>query len=35
MKKCIFTLIGGIFTGIVLCLAAAKYLPLEDEELWF
>ncbi len=35
MNKSIITLIGGIVTGIVLCLAAAKYLPLEDEELWF
>ncbi len=36
MKKSIVILIGGIITGIALCLTAASIIPLEDEdEIWF
>lgn len=31
MKKNIFFLIGGIITGVTLCLTTAMLIPLDDE----
>ena len=32
MKKNICFLIGGVIAGLALCLATARYLPIEDPE---
>lgn len=31
MKKNIFFLVGGIITGVTLCLTTAMLIPLDDE----
>jgi len=33
MKKNIIFLVGGVVTGIVLCLTTAMLLPLDDDEI--
>ena len=35
MKKSIITVIGSMIAGFALCLAAARFLPIEDEDIWF
>lgn len=32
MKKNLFYLIGGIISGIALCLAAASFVPLDSDD---
>ncbi len=35
MKKNIIILIGGIVTGVILCLTAASVIPLEEDSIQF